>query len=1530
MSNWLEKLGGDPGANAFSTVAVAFSQPAVSANVTITVDNTSWIPVGIGAFIAAGGAYTVVSVNSLTSVTIKNSGGTSNAAPSATIPIGSRFAAAGVPGATGVAAGSLTVDVVATTNLALSGTTSIDGQTLTANTTRVLATGQTTASQNGLWLVQSGAWTRPTDFDTDSEVIVSQLVFVKSGTAYAGTNWQLTSGSTLAANKVYAQLASSVTPGVLSADVLLTANDSLSGTATRDGVTLTAGVTRVLAVGQTTPAQNGLWLAQAGAWTRPSDFSADAQVVVGQLVFVKPGGTSIPATGKNYQLTAGSTIAGSKTYQVSASGSSTVAPVDAVATSNTTASGTTAIDGVTLVAGTTRILLTAQTTPAQNGVWLANAGAWTRPTDYSTDAQVAAALGQPLFVKPGGVSVPAEGQTWNMTTGSTIAGSKTFRKFVSTAASALTADFILTSNDALSGTATRDGVALSAGMVGLAVAQTTASQNGRYTVTSSGAWVNLFANDTDVASAIGVPVFVKAGGLSVPSEGVNFTLISGATLAANKVYAKTASSRLAPVRAVQTRTLLTVYADPWVYDNAAGTWTEPYVVGGLAGSPWYVFDGIVPAVGDRLEVSFGSGSLPTTAVSNGVFVVTTLGNGSTKAVLTRAPDFTQALVQSVAGVGYEVNDGLRYKNSRRQLGNTGAVTVGTTALTFAAVERLTPLEIDATQGLYNLKSFTSADISGYGYGAADQSAVLDKICYDYRLGPKVRVRVPAGIIPCSKPFNHYGQVQFVGAGDGVTYIRGYHVGPVCSAQILSSNGSVNGDGYPTTGPAVDSYSTATSLSTETSVIGATNVAYFYNLSEHSLLLDDWTQFECVVELRFRQLGVRDPLSHIVSCRGRRTINDLDDYDTVTSFGGSPFALIVNEQTATKTITAYMRLTDTTAGVYGSTVQNGGGTGTITGDGTITPTEDAPNFTIRIDTGGTAGVAGMYVSWAIDGKRFCKPRALGTTTALVISNETNEFSNLFTAKVNLSGNFTAGTTYKIPCSGVNKTVTLTSSTALAININYIARLQYRSGKMYLYVSPAGGTLDSGASATTGVSVTGVVRQRAWEATILGEPQNSGLFVASSDFHSWQGWFGGIRFKSSSVTAPGSTEITSLYDNRNGVTGNKFCWVPNSDDVVLDAGGVLRKFWRHTIEPNNLPGYIMPRILGGVGVLQFGDGGFEQLTLDAQSDAVSRGTCLASTAWRDHVFSDIGFLGGSCGWSGVGPDFGSVNHNIRWQAKWGPSLKFFQGKLDLTGTQKLSNSLGRAQFILVNCAVEQSGGSFFQNIDQTNQVAMYMSELQTSSFGDWYCDAENLQQNPCARELIRASISDGCSLKLSGNGFTIEAYSTLTQVAGQGCNGDVVFENFSFVSAGVTLSNTVLSNYSQLNALAQSGYSPRPFVIGKGVVGRDPAGFEMPLVSVANTLLVDGIAGTAAITDDNAAIVWSEGISLSCAITANRTKTLGVAGMSTGKKYRLNFVGSAFTLALVNGGPAGGTILTVPASYLGDLTLRLNEAGNLVRA
>ncbi len=71
-----------------------------------------------------------------------------------------------------------------------------------------------------------------------------------------------------------------------------TANITLNGTQTVDGVSLVAG-DRVLVKNQTTGSQNGLYLVvSGGAWTRTTDANTSAKVTSGMFVFVEQGTTN--------------------------------------------------------------------------------------------------------------------------------------------------------------------------------------------------------------------------------------------------------------------------------------------------------------------------------------------------------------------------------------------------------------------------------------------------------------------------------------------------------------------------------------------------------------------------------------------------------------------------------------------------------------------------------------------------------------------------------------------------------------------------------------------------------------------------------------------------------------------------------------------------------------------------------------------------------------------------------------------------------------------------------------------------------------------------------------------------------------------------------------------------------------------------------------------------------------------------------------------------------------------------------------
>lgn len=86
---------GPPGAPAFTTTTADFTQPEANDNVTISVVDTTWMPVGIPLYIAGGGTYAVAAVPDKIHVTITNLGANGNAATGTVIIGGAKVAPGG-------------------------------------------------------------------------------------------------------------------------------------------------------------------------------------------------------------------------------------------------------------------------------------------------------------------------------------------------------------------------------------------------------------------------------------------------------------------------------------------------------------------------------------------------------------------------------------------------------------------------------------------------------------------------------------------------------------------------------------------------------------------------------------------------------------------------------------------------------------------------------------------------------------------------------------------------------------------------------------------------------------------------------------------------------------------------------------------------------------------------------------------------------------------------------------------------------------------------------------------------------------------------------------------------------------------------------------------------------------------------------------------------------------------------------------------------------------------------------------------
>jgi len=155
-----------------------------------------------------------------------------------------------------------------------------------------------------------------------------------------------------------------------------TANITLSGEQTIDGVSVVAG-NRVLVKNQSTASENGIYVAAAGAWARATDFDSDAEVTPGAFAFVEEGTTNGDAgfvLTTNAPITVGSTsltfaqFSGAGTILAGDGLTKDGSTINAVGTADRIAVSADAIDISTAYAGQTSITTLGTVT---TGVWSA-------------------------------------------------------------------------------------------------------------------------------------------------------------------------------------------------------------------------------------------------------------------------------------------------------------------------------------------------------------------------------------------------------------------------------------------------------------------------------------------------------------------------------------------------------------------------------------------------------------------------------------------------------------------------------------------------------------------------------------------------------------------------------------------------------------------------------------------------------------------------------------------------------------------------------------------------------------------------------------------------------------------------------------------------------------------------------------------------------------------------------------------------------------------------------------------------------
>ena len=137
------------------------------------------------------------------------------------------------------------------TNLGLTGLSAIDGYTPVAGD-RVLATGQSTATQNGIYVAAAGAWSRSADCNSTTNYLPGSFAMVMNGTTYGGSQWKVSSTGVDSAGTW------TITPGTTSVTWVQFGGAGTSYTAT-NGLQLVGSVFSVLL-----PASSGLSTSGSG------------------------------------------------------------------------------------------------------------------------------------------------------------------------------------------------------------------------------------------------------------------------------------------------------------------------------------------------------------------------------------------------------------------------------------------------------------------------------------------------------------------------------------------------------------------------------------------------------------------------------------------------------------------------------------------------------------------------------------------------------------------------------------------------------------------------------------------------------------------------------------------------------------------------------------------------------------------------------------------------------------------------------------------------------------------------------------------------------------------------------------------------------------------------------------------------------------------------------------------------------------------------------------------------------------------
>jgi hypothetical protein len=237
---------------------------------------------------------------------------------------------------------------------------------------RVLVKNQTTASQNGIWVVAAGAWSRATDADT--EINPGMFVFVEQGTVNADSGWIMTTDGAITVGTTALAFAQFSGAGQITAGAGMTKNgNTLDVVGTSNRITANADSIDIASnyVGQTSITTLGT--VATGTWNATTISVGKGGTGATTLTgYVKGNGTGA--------MTAAATVPGSEVSGNIAGNAANVTGTVAIANGGT---GATTAAGARTNLGITAGLKYVATSPAIT-VDVSNTATWTVTHSLST------------------------------------------------------------------------------------------------------------------------------------------------------------------------------------------------------------------------------------------------------------------------------------------------------------------------------------------------------------------------------------------------------------------------------------------------------------------------------------------------------------------------------------------------------------------------------------------------------------------------------------------------------------------------------------------------------------------------------------------------------------------------------------------------------------------------------------------------------------------------------------------------------------------------------------------------------------------------------------------------------------------------------------------------------------------------------------------------------------------------------------------------------------------------------------------